>query len=156
MSDSANQDGKPPRPQFVAVLVSIFPPPVHAADEFTITALSATEGYSADTPIVLGQYPLHDAQSLTVQLRIQPAPLPVLRVPPRFADGWPEEPAAFAAALRHARQEAGLSQNRLAFLAGYSEMTLRNIETNRYAASGESRRRFIEALANAQPKKDKP
>ena len=149
MSDDANQGGRPPRPPFVAVLISIFPPPMDAADEFSVTAISATEGYSTNTPVVIGQYRLHDAQSLTVQVRIQPAPQPVVNMPPRFADGWPEEPAAFAAAIRAARHEIGLSQKRLAGLSGYTEMTIRNIETNRYAATADARRRLIEGLANA-------
>src|SRR6186713_3079821 len=109
MSDEKSNSGTRNRSPFVAVLVSIFPPPARAADEFTLTAISATEGYSADVPVVVGQYPLYDGQSLTVQVRIHPdPPPPILPIPPRFADGWPEEAPAFARALRRAREELGL------------------------------------------------
>jgi ribosome-binding protein aMBF1 (putative translation factor) len=43
-------------------------------------------------------------------------------------DGWPQDPAAFGAAVRRARQTAGLARRRLAALVGLGETTIDNIE----------------------------
>lgn len=70
------------RPVNVLVTVTIDPAPLRAADDFKLIAMSATDGYSVDNPVVVTQQPRRGGQALTVLLRIFPSPPPPLRPPP--------------------------------------------------------------------------
>lgn len=65
----------------ILVTLTIEPAPRRATDDFKLTAVSATHGYSADTPVIIGQRAENGGQLLGILVRIFPSPPPP---PPRW------------------------------------------------------------------------
>jgi hypothetical protein len=108
------------------ITLTIDPAPERAADEFKLTATSATECFSVDEPVIVGQYARNGGQSLTTMVRIYPSPPPHVQLVP-----WclvKPTPTDFGRSVRLARERAGLSKAELARRTGLTEMTIRNID----------------------------
>jgi ribosome-binding protein aMBF1 (putative translation factor) len=64
-------------------------------------------------------------------------------------DGWPQDPVAFGAAIRKARELKGWTRDRLAEQVNVAVATIRNVETARHLCNSGIRARLIKTLAPA-------
>lgn len=144
-------DDDPPAPErrAIIVLVTVDPAPVLRVDAFKLAAMSATDGYSVDEPVVLGQFARNAGQALTIKLSVYPSPPPLPAVHPVPWRLVSPDPAKFGRLVRLARQRAGMTQAEFARQTGVSEMTIRNVESGALTCSPKTRSAVLDALARA-------
>jgi ribosome-binding protein aMBF1 (putative translation factor) len=64
------------------------------------------------------------------------------------SDEWPEDPVAFGALIRRAREDKGWTRSRLAQEVELAMETIRNAETARHRCTDVVRAKLIKALLN--------
>lgn len=149
---AVRNDTSAPERRAIIILITVNPAPIRREDSFKIAALSATEGYTVDPPVVLGRYSRNAGQSLTLKFCVYPSPPSPPSTPP--VPWWiiKPNPEKFGRLIRQARERARFTQAELARQTGLSEMTIRNVETGALACSPKTRNAVLEALARAGQK----